>query len=368
MMSKPTIVFVINTLQRGGAERVVSVLGNSLDQKAFKVIIVCMNEAEQAYELSKSITIVNLLNRKKNENITRRVYYGVITYYRLVRLLKKEKPYCVISFMTSANLWTGLSCNLLRIPYIVSERTTPDHTVNKFGFVFKWLSYFIYRKSKAIVIPSKGIEDCMKQNKVFENLKNYKVIRNPINTFELSLNSKVHHRKYILGVGRLGYEKGFDQLIRAFNGLSLDDIDLLIVGDGAEKRSLTDLIVKLKLQDRVHLVGAKNELLDYYQQAELFVLPSRNEGYPNALIEAMSIGCPCIAMNCEFGPSEIIKNGVNGILIENNNVHMLSKAIFKVLVNPAYKEKLSINARQIAQTNSLDVISSKWEELILCKN
>jgi glycosyltransferase involved in cell wall biosynthesis len=367
-MTKPTLIFVINTLQRGGAERVVSVLGNSLDQREFKVIIVCMNEAEQAYQISKSVTVINLLNRKKNENLPRRISYGVLTYFRLVKLLKKEKPYCVISFMTSANLWTGLSCNLLRIPYIVSERTTPDHTINKFGFLFKWLSFFIYRKSKAIVIPSKGIEDCMKQNKAFENLNNYKVIRNPINVFKESTQSNVHHRKFILGVGRLGYEKGFDQLIKAFSNLSLDDLDLLIVGDGAEKPHLIDLILKLNLQERVYLVGAKNELLDYYQQAELFVLPSRNEGYPNALIEAMSNGCPCIAMNCEFGPSEIIQNGVNGLLVENNNVYMLTKAIFKVLVNPSFKEKLSSNARQICQTNSLEVISKKWEELILCKN
>ncbi|MET3114436.1 glycosyltransferase involved in cell wall biosynthesis [Pedobacter sp. CG_S7] len=367
-MSKATVVFVINSLQRGGAERVVSVLGNSLDQKTYKVIIVCMNEAEQAYQVSKTVTVVNLLHRTGKETIFNRVKYGLLTFFRLLKLLLKEKPYCAISFMTSANLWTGISCKLLNIQYIVSERTTPDHTINEFGFLLKWISYVIYRESKAIVIPSKGIEDCMKQTKVFQNLKNYKVIRNPINIFKISSNIKVHPKKFILGVGRLGYEKGFDQLILAFGSLKFYDIDLLIVGDGIEKQNLNELITKLNLQNRVYLVGAKNELLDYYKQAELFVLPSRNEGYPNALIEAMSNGCACVAMNCEFGPSEIIKNGVNGLLVENNNIHLLSKAIFKILINPIFKEKLSLNAKQICQTNSLDAISRKWEELILCEN
>ena len=367
-MSKQTLVFVINTLQRGGAERVVSVLGNSLSQKSYKVMIVCMNEAEHAYQLSDSINVVQLVNRRKKESIARRFSYGFLTFYRLTKLLIKERPYCVISFMTSANLWTGLSCNLLRVPYIVSERTTPDHTINEFGFLFKWLSYFIYKKSKAIVIPSKGIEDCMKQNKTFQNLRNYKVIRNPINIFKISSNVKVHARKFILGVGRLSYEKGFDQLIMAYSNLETSDTDLLIVGGGAEKENLIALISRLNLKDRVHLVGPKTELLDYYQQAELFVLPSRNEGYPNALIEAMSNGCPCIAMNCEFGPSEIIQNGINGLLIENNNVHLLSKAIFKILVNPVFKQKIAKNAKLICQTNSLEVISNKWEDLIYYKN
>ncbi|WP_432714746.1 glycosyltransferase [Pedobacter sp.] len=365
MSDKPKIVFVINTLQRGGAERVVSVLGNSFNKKSFDVIIICMNEAEQAYRLSDGVKLIHLLKRKDKETIINRVRYGLLTYKRLFGLLLKERPKCVISFMTSANLFTGLTSSVLRIPYIVSERTTPDHTINEFGFILKWLSYIIYKKSKAIVVPSKGIEDCLRQNKVFSNLQNYKVIRNPINVFSFSAAKNVHHQKFILGVGRLGYEKGFDQLIKAFSMLDMFDVDLLIVGDGAEKQNLINLISRLNLENRIHLVGAKTELLDYYQQAELFVLPSRNEGYPNALIEAMSNGCPCIAMNCEFGPSEIIQDNINGLLIEGNNIHSLSKAMFRVLIDPALKEKISNNAIKIADTNSLDTITKEWQELIL---
>ena len=367
-MPKPTIVFVINTLQRGGAERVVSVIGNSLGENKFNVVIACMNVGEQAYRISEQIRVVQLLNRKQKENLIRRIKYGLLTYYSLLKLLNKEKPICVISFMTSANLWNGLSCSMLRIPYVVSERTTPDHTINLFGFVFKWLAYIVYKKSKAIVVPSRGIEDCMKKSNLFSRLSNYQVIKNPINIFTVSTNRTVHHKKFILGVGRLSYEKGFDQLILAYHSLNLLDIDLVIVGGGGEREQLNELIVKLNLQNRVNLIGPVDELLDYYLQAELFVLPSRNEGYPNALIEAMSNGCACIAMNCEFGPSEIIQNRINGMLVENNDIHLLSECISEVLSNPTFKERISRNAKKVRQTNSLTTIAKEWENLILQNN
>ncbi|SHG02835.1 glycosyltransferase [Pedobacter caeni] len=364
-MSGLKLVFVIYTLQKGGAERVLSTLSNSFSARSYEVVIVCMNDAEQGYPLAEGIRVVPLLKRKYKETFFRRLIYGMLTYLSLLRVLLKEKPYCVISFMTSANLWTGLSCGLLNVPYIVSERTTPDHTINRFNFFFKWMSYFIYSGSKAVVVPAKGIETCLKNNGLFNRLKNYSIIRNPVYVFKSDTHVIVHHRKFILGVGRLSFEKGFDLLIDAFSELRIKNIDLIIVGQGVEKEHLTTQINRLNLQDRVILAGAKDDLQDYYNQTELFVLPSRNEGYPNALIEAMSSGCPCIAMDCEFGPAEIIEDGINGMLIPNGNVTALRKAMFNVLFDLSLKKKLGNEARGISQTNSLEVISDKWEELIL---
>ncbi|NQX37791.1 Glycosyltransferase involved in cell wall bisynthesis [Pedobacter steynii] len=364
-MSGLKLVFVIYTLQKGGAERVLSTLGNSFSERAYEVVIVCMNDAEQGYPLAEGIRVIPLLKRKYKQNVFRRLIYGMLTYFRLLGVLLREKPYCVISFMTSANLWTGLSCGLLKIPYIVSERTTPDHTINRFNFFFKWMSYFVYSGSKAVVVPAKGIEACLKNNGIFNRLTNYSIIRNPVYVFKSKEHLIVHHRKFILGVGRLSYEKGFDQLIDAFSKLRIKNIDLIIVGQGLEKPNLTAQINRLNLQDRVILAGAKDDLQDYYNQAELFVLPSRNEGYPNALIEAMSSGCPCVAVDCEFGPSEIIEDGQNGILVPQGNIPAMTKAMFNVLFDLSLKKKLGNEARLIGQTNSLEVISDKWEALIL---
>jgi glycosyltransferase involved in cell wall biosynthesis len=359
------LVLVINTLEKGGAERVLSSLGNSLSNRAYEVTIVCLNTAVPGYPITEKVKVVSLLDRKNKDTGFQRIRYAALTGIRFSKFLRSAKPDFVISFMTSANLWTGTCCLLLNIPYAVSERTTPDHTLKCFNTLMKRFSYFIYKHSRAIVTPAKGIEDCMKSYPSFNRLNNYKVIRNPIFDFKTVHTGQVHSRNYILGVGRLSVVKGFDLLIMAFNSLRHLDIDLLIVGEGAARQSLCKLISDLDLQGRVILTGAKDNLRSYYEQAEVFVLPSRNEGYPNALIEAMSLGCACVAFDCEFGPSEIIENKVNGVLIANQNIAMLSQGILKILNDPVYQHKLKNRARLIRQNNDLEVISSQWEDLIL---
>lgn len=357
------IFFVINSLQAGGAERVISTLATHFHERRYPVKIICLNYAESVFKLPDDLKIVYLVNRRSN-NVISRIYYAVSIFIKLSYLLYKKKPKCVISFMTTANLWTGISCILTKRPFIVSERTTPDHTISNQNRFMKWCFATIYSKAKAIVLPAKGIENCLKENKGFEDLKNYRIINNPVTPLGLLTHQKVNSRKFILGVGRLSYEKGFDQLIAAFANLKAKELDILIAGEGIEFEALNEQINYLKLGDSIKLIGLKENLQDYYSQAELFVLPSRNEGYPNALVEAMSMGCPCIAMDCEFGPAEIINNQENGLLIEDKNIQKLTVAIDKVLKNPVLKNKIGSNARLINLTNSLDNISSQWENII----
>lgn len=362
---KKKLFFVINNLQRGGAERVLCILANEFYLQGFDVSIVCLNKAEPAYPISPQIKLINLLSARGKEHIFNRIKYAVFIYLRLIKLLIKEKPFCVLSFMTTANLWNGLACISTHIPFIISEHTTPNHTVNSFNYLLRKLTFMIYRQSKAVVVVSQGIADCMKENKSFRKLNNFKTVRNPINKFQPLAKHSVHHRKFIIAVGRLTYVKGFDQLIDAFSNIYTEDVDLLIVGGGSEYENLNNQIKALGISNRVILVGAKDNLQDYYSQAELLVLSSRNEGYPNVLIEAMSFGCPCIAMDCEFGPSEIIINEFNGILIERNNFKKLIVEIDYLLANNNLRQQIATNAKLINRTNSVKNIVSKWEDLIL---
>lgn len=280
-------------------------------------------------------------------------------------LLLKQKPVCVLAFITSANLWAGVTCSLTGTRYIVSERTSPKRTVHKLNFFAKNLTAFLYKKAYAVVVSAKGVEYCLRQNAVLKKLNNIHRIANAIPVFNAASTARVHHRKFILGVGRLSYVKGFDQLIEAFSRAGLPETDLLLIGDGPERAALTRLAGNLGLTGRVIFAGTKLNLQDYYSQAELFVLPSRNEGYPNALVEAMSFGCPCIAMNCEFGPAEIISNGHNGLLVEAANIDALAGAMARLINNPSLKASLSRQALAINQTNSAQQIFTQWEGLIL---
>jgi glycosyltransferase involved in cell wall biosynthesis len=293
------------------------------------------------------------------------MYYMLLIFYKLLGLLLKYRPLCAVSFITSANLWTGITCNITGTPYIVSERTSPNRTINQFNYINNQLAALIYKKSTAVVVSAQAVEDCIRENKAFKNLANIKQITNAVPVFEPVSSTKVHNRKFILGVGRLDYVKGFDQLILAFNETKMNDVDLLITGDGPERANLICLVYNLGLRDRVIFAGAKTNLQDYYSQATMFVLPSRNEGYPNALVEAMSFGCPCVAMNCEFGPSEIINNEQNGLLVSNADISALSDAIIRLANDPVLSSTLGNNAKNINQTNSSQKILKQWDSLIL---
>lgn len=364
LQQRPGIFFVIPSLKGGGAERVLIALANHFNQLNYTSVIIALNYAEPGYVIDEGVKVVYLADRKEN-SLGYRMYYILLTFFKLMGLLLKEKPVCALSFITSANIWTGITCNITGTPYIVSERTSPNRSIYKLNAVLRHLVALLYKRALAVVVGAKGVEDCLRQGEAFKKLNNVYKITNAVPSFKPVTPVKVHHRRFILGVGRLEYVKGFDLLITAFNNAKLDDTDLLIVGDGQERDNLTRQIDELGLKERVIIPGTKTNLQDYYSQADVFVLPSRNEGYPNALVEAMSFGCPCIAMNCEFGPAEIIVNEHNGLLVDTAAIANLSNAISRLANDPALKARLSSHAKEINYTNGAGQIFNKWEELIL---
>lgn len=361
--SKPVLFFIIPSLKGGGAERVIISLANYFNKNNFQSVLISLNNDVPAYEIEKGVKVFYLTDRQKSRSVDR-VYHIVETFFKLIKLLRTEKPACVLSFITSANIWTGITCWLTRVPYIVSERTSPDRSVNSFNYLHKHLALSLYKKAAAVVVSAKGVEDCLLKDTDFRVLNNIQRITNAVTLFQPSSDEKVHNRRFILGVGRLAYVKGFDILIEAYAKTGLEDIDLIIIGDGEERANLVAQIFNHGLKERVLLPGSRNNLQDYYSQAEMYVLPSRNEGYPNALVEAMSFGCPSVAFDCNFGPSEIIANNENGILVNNGSVAGLSDAMLSLANEPALRNELGIKARIISQTNHPDKILGEWETLI----
>ncbi|WP_094571054.1 glycosyltransferase [Mucilaginibacter xinganensis] len=364
-LKQSKVFFIIPTLNGGGAERVLISIANYFVQLKCTPVIIALNQCEPAYVINPAVKVIFLVRRQGKRSL--RLYYIFQTSFKLMALILRQKPVCVLSFITSANLWAGITCTITNTPFIVSERTTPDRTINQFSYLLKLITALLYKKAKAVVVSAKGVEDCLRKNELFKDITNVYRIPNAVPEFDNPSTRLVHSRPFILGVGRLSYVKGFDQLITAFSNAQLDGVDLLIVGDGEEKSNLICQIYNLGLRDRVKLLGAKTNLQDYYSQAEIFVLPSRNEGYPNALVEAMSFGCPCIAMNCEFGPSEIIKNKKNGILLPNGSIDALSNTLKQLIADPLLKDNLSREAIKINKTNNADQLLGKWERLILSR-
>lgn len=361
--SKPVLFFIIPSLKGGGAERVIISLANYFNKNNFQSVLISLNNDVPAYEIEDGVKVFYLTDRQKSRMVYR-MYHIAETFYKLIKLLRTEKPVCTLSFITSANIWAGITCWLTRIPYIVSERTSPDRSVISFNYLHKHLALNLYKRAAAVVVSAKGVEDCLLKDKDFKALNNIKRITNAVTIFQSPSDEKVHHRRFILGVGRLAYVKGFDILIEAYAKSGLTDVDLIIIGDGEERANLVCQIFNLGLRERVLLPGSRNNLQDYYSQAEMFVLPSRNEGYPNALVEAMSFGCPSIAVDCNFGPSEIIINGENGILVKRASISGLADAMQRMAGDEALKTNLGNQARVISQTNHPDKILGEWEILM----
>jgi len=170
----------------------------------------------------------------------------------------------------------------------------------------------------------------------------------------------------ILSVGRLGIEKGHDLLIRAFAAAegAQKGWDMTILGEGNERLNLERLISGLGLTASVHLPGIVKEPAEWMQKTSLFVLTSRYEGFPNALLEAMACGCAVIATDCPSAPAEIINNDINGLLVPAEDVTALSNAMQKIIDDESLRQRLGVQALKVKTTFSQETIMAKWDALI----
>jgi glycosyltransferase involved in cell wall biosynthesis len=170
----------------------------------------------------------------------------------------------------------------------------------------------------------------------------------------------------VVAMGRLTRQKRFDLLLRAFHQCAKkhDGWSLIILGEGEERRSLEALTSELGLRGRVSLSGLVQEPTQILKGAELFVMSSQYEGFPNALLEAMACGVAVISTDCASGPREIIRDGVNGVLVPPNDVEALASAMDRLMSNQAERQRLGANAREVTERFSIGKIMNMWDELL----
>ena len=350
-----TIMLIVPSLVRGGVERVASVLSKEFS-KYYQVFVVIYHGPIE-YEIKGKL--INLktptgsfLRKMKN------TFHRVI---KLRKLIKEISPDYIVSFM--GNLQPVLASKAI----IASIHSNP----NRLRFYRKFLLKTIYKlpNVKKIITVSRGIEK--KLNNQF-NLKKTKTIHNPI---DLNLiNKKLLYPKpfgfdYILAVGRLSREKGFDILINAFAKLNFKNkIKLIILGEGKERKNLEKLIDELDLKNQVLLCGVVDNPFIYMKYANFFILPSKSEGFPIVLLEALACGIPVIATNCETGPSEIIENEKNGLLIPVEDEEALKDKMEKLFYDNELYMKLKTNARRSIKKFDIKNIVQEWIELFESMN
>lgn len=339
-------LFVVPSISKGGAERVVSILASQLVKKNREATIITHYKTNFDYIVDKHVKIIclsNLLEDDYRKKIN--VFFLLKMILKLRKSIIAEKPDFIIPFLwtTCIRVDIAMIFNKNKRKVIQTVRNNPN--VYPSNILLKWYRNYLVKKSRLTIVQNN-------EQKNYFNNKSYNKIQimpNPVSDFLLDI-KKSNNKKIItiIGVGRLEEQKNFPLLIKAFAIINKKKPNtiLKIYGEGSKYYELNDLIQKLKLDKKVHLCGRCNDYNEIYGCADLFVLSSNFEGMPNTLLEAMATGLPCISTDCPTGPKEIIKNYENGILININDINGLVDSVFKIINDGNLSNKLSINARK----------------------
>lgn len=368
------IALVIHAISAGGAERVMVTMANHWAREGREVILLTLDDGSELpfYELDARISHRSL----GVAGVSATLWRSIINNIQRIRILrsafKAAAPEAVITFMSSVNVIALLAATGLGIPVIVSERVDPRY--HPVGHLWEGLRRVLYRRASRVVFQSAvAMEDfsgAVRRRSV--------VIPNPVpatgerhERYDALVAPRQRHRRTILAVGRLEDQKGFDLLFVAFSRLASRHVDwgLEIFGDGSCRSFLEEEICKAGLEDRVFLRGITHDTTAEFQRADLFVLSSRYEGFPNALCEAMASGLPVIAFDCPSGPGEIIRDGVDGILVPAGDVDALSRAMDRLMASEDERRRLAGRAPEVTARFGVDLVMARWlavvDEVIL---
>ena len=323
-------------------------LGHKVD------FVIGFNEEKDEFLKSDLIKIF-ILNKKKVRNM----FFSIFFY------LIKNKPDIVFSAEDHLNIIVLISATLSNSKSKIScsSRVTPYDTFYKKNvyktFILRLLNKLFARRADALTCVSEGMVTQFKN--IFPNL-DYRCVYNIVDIDFANLikfkTSKISHnwlnsKIKIIAAGKLAEWKGFEYLINAMPKVIklYPEVKLLILGDGPLKKKLQTLINNLNLGSFIELIGYVHDPINYFKQANIFVLSSLVEGMPNVLIEAMSSGCTVVSTDCETGPSEIIKNRINGFLVPVRDSAGLSLAIIDAIKNPTPKKILDKSVEPFKANN-----------------
>ncbi len=363
------LLFFIFSLGGGGAERVTVSLANYWAAKGWNITIVTdASAAHDAYALEPSITRISLGLARGSRNIGD----ALLQNYRRVRALRRTlldiRPDVAVAMMDTACVTLALAARGLTgiIPVGSIRVYPPDHSTKT---VWKSVQSIAYGQLPVIVAQAKATAAWLAAN---TQARRTRVIPNPIRWPLTGGEPKIEpeivcrpERKLLLAAGKLVHQKGFDLLIESFASLSErhGDWDLAILGEGVDRQSLEAAVSARGLAERIFLPGWAGNLKDWYQRAQLYVMSSRFEGFPNTLTEAMAQGLAVVSFDCPTGPREIIRNGVDGFLVPNQNADALTAALGELMGDAELRRRFGSAAEEIRDRYSMPHVAQIWESL-----
>lgn len=332
------ILFTISSMHNGGAERILSYLANGMasDNDDVYILLIGTNMSKTFYELNKKVKLISLYSR--DEIVT----HGVDRINRINKKIRLINPDVVISFLPQVSIYTYFAIRKLKCKFIVSERNDP----HKYNLLTKILLRFVFLKADGCVFQTK---DAKKWYFGKNNSIKSAIISNP---FPSPLKNKIpRDKKVFVTTARFVPQKNLFFLVRLFNEfLKLDrSFELHIYGDGPLKGSLYSYIKKRHLDNNIFLLGNDPNWIKNEVDSRFYIMTSKFEGMPNALIEALVNGMVCLSSDCPIGgPKELSFIFENLVLFKNKNFKSALSKIEKIInLEPKqayYNKEYSINS------------------------
>lgn len=370
------ILFFIESLSGGGAEKVLVTLLKHIDHTKFHIILLTLVDTgilKNEIDTSKidyrtvikqsSNPIHQLWNKIKYKLIyqylpAKIVYRWIIPQKRIDTYISFTEGYCtkILSHSPTYKIaWVHI--DLKALPWTINEKIYSNIEEEK----------TVYLKYNKVICVSNSVKIIMQQE---YGLENAITIYNPIDTERIlklsneSSNYTISKGFNIISVGRLTYQKGYDILIPIISHLIKKgmDIHLYLLGEGNEKKNLKHIIEKENIENNIHLMGYFSNPYSFMKKMDLFVCSSRSEGYSLVIAEALTLGLPVISMNCS-GPNELLANNKYGKLC--NNFDNLEKEIIKAYSNKEYLEELKSNAKKGNERFNISNIILNIENILI---
>nr|WP_271977998.1 glycosyltransferase [Rubripirellula sp.] len=359
------LVCIIPTLEGGGAERVMAALCSQLTQREHQVTLITLdgggNERHQVDPSVKRIWL-GVMGQQSGR-------FGRLTgFWRRILTLRKaikdEQPDVVLAFCDQMNITSLIATTRLGIAVVISERSDPRQ--QKLPRIWENLRRLTYRKAAKVIVLSEPIAEYLATTCHAKVV----VIPSAIDTPDaMSDRALAVNNQQIIAMGRLEWEKGFDRLIDAFTEVadSHPDWTLKILGEGSQRPQLEKQISKADLANRISMPGWRQTPWKELNSATFFVLPSRYEGFPSALMETMARGIPSLAVDCDSGPREIIHTVSAGspddcaALLVGNDLPNLKYGLKKMINDASEREQIGILGKSIVNHYSWSTMTDAYE-------
>lgn len=361
------IAFYVGSLSKGGAERVILNLAKYFLSIQYEVVMVNYHIEQNEYALPEGIKryIVDLT---EDEITSSRIVNFQRRFSKLRNVWKKERPDRIVSFIGKTNLMTIATSRFLHIPVIISVRSNPAREYQSramrlgMKMLFPMADGLVLQTNQAKAYFSSGLQQ---KAVILPNSIAPDFIR------PLYQGERIHD---IVSVGRLDQNKNQLLLVKAFGELIKEgllyreeqaDWRLVLYGDGSMRKKIEAYCEQEQLQERVILMGVQDHIADQIQKASIFVLTSRQEGMPNALIEAMALGLAVIATDCPCGgPADLIQDDVNGYLIPVDDKELLKMRLHTLIEQSQKREAFGKEACKIVETLHPDRVNAMWKDYL----